>query len=480
MSALCCVILIDFKVSISCLRGQSIGLSSAYIQALFGIDNKDIVMKKSSTMGQVQGWGLAAITRFASSKIADQWHLRKLVERILYQGSKTGFKVATTLSRQFKSSPNPQKVARLDKPKSSGLFDLSLTDEQQMTQETLQRFAKEVIRPAASKADHDHTVTKELLQQAQELGLIYYAVPEAFGGVAQEQSTVTQMLALEALGHGDFSIAAAIFAQVSAANVLTRYGTEWQQNTYLTEFTSENPPSATLAFTESHALFNPQMPVTQLIREGDSYRLIGSKSLVLMAEDSEFFIVSAQLEQQTVLVIVESGSEGFSITANPAMGLKAAKTSDVHFNHVHISEQHIIRDINIKECLDLGALALCALAVGTSQAVLDYVVPYVNEREAFGEPISHRQAVAFMVADIAIEIDAMRMMVWRACALAEQGKPFHREAHLARILCQEKAMEIGSNGVQLLGGHGFTKEHPVERWYRDLRAVAVLHNAISL
>ena len=111
---------------------------------------------------------------------------------------------------------------------------------------------------------------------------------------------------------------------------------------------------------------------------------------------------------------------------------------------------------------------------------MDYVVPYVNDREAFGEPISHRQGVAFMVADMAIELDAMRLMTWRACALAEQGKPFHREAYLARLLCAEKAMQIGTNGVQLLGGHGFTKEHPVERWYRDLRAVAIQHGGLHL
>ncbi|HET8705486.1 MAG TPA: acyl-CoA dehydrogenase family protein, partial [Pseudomonadales bacterium] len=109
------------------------------------------------------------------------------------------------------------------------------------------------------------------------------------------------------------------------------------------------------------------------------------------------------------------------------------------------------------------------------QAVLDYVIPYCNEREAFGEPISHRQAVAFMIANIAIEVDSMRMLAWDAACRAEQGKPFHREAYLARVLAGEKAMQIGTDGVQLLGGHGFTKEHPVERWYRDLRAAAICY-----
>ena len=115
------------------------------------------------------------------------------------------------------------------------------------------------------------------------------------------------------------------------------------------------------------------------------------------------------------------------------------------------------------------------MAVGTCQAVLDYVTTYANERKAFGEPISHRQSVAFMIANIAIELDSMRMLTWRACSLAQQGEDFHKAAFLARQLCAEKSMEIGTNGVQLLGGHGFTKEHPVERWYRDLRAMALMH-----
>jgi alkylation response protein AidB-like acyl-CoA dehydrogenase len=110
------------------------------------------------------------------------------------------------------------------------------------------------------------------------------------------------------------------------------------------------------------------------------------------------------------------------------------------------------------------------MAVGTCEAVKAYCITYANERTAFGEPISHRQSVAFMIADMAIEIDAMRMLILNAASLAEAGQPFHREAYLARLLCAEKSMKIGTDGVQVLGGHGFTKEHPVERWYRDLRA----------
>jgi len=133
---------------------------------------------------------------------------------------------------------------------------------------------------------------------------------------------------------------------------------------------------------------------------------------------------------------------------------------------------------NPNACKDsLGRLRAGA-AVGTGQAVLDYVKVYVNERQAFGEPISHRQSVAFMVADMAIELQAMRLLTWKAASRATRGQDFAREVGLARQLCAEKGMKIGLDGVQLLGGHGFVKEHPVERWYRDLRAVGVMEGAV--
>jgi len=130
------------------------------------------------------------------------------------------------------------------------------------------------------------------------------------------------------------------------------------------------------------------------------------------------------------------------------------------------------------DCVRLSRLTWCALAVGTAQAVLDYVIPYTNDRIAFGEPVSHRQGVAFTIADIGIELEGMRLVTLRAASRAEQGKPYAREVALARKLCADKGMAIGSDGVQLLGGHGYVKKHPVERWYRDLRAIGLMEGAV--
>lgn len=137
-------------------------------------------------------------------------------------------------------------------------------------------------------------------------------------------------------------------------------------------------------------------------------------------------------------------------------------------------------DNDYSEAIALSRLGWAALAVGTSHAVLDYVVPYVKERQAFGEPIANRQAVAFMCANIAIELDGLRLIVWRGASRAEQGMTFLREGALAKRFAADKGMQIGLDGVQLLGGHGYTKEHPVERWYRDLRALGVAEGVVVL
>lgn len=437
---------------------------------------------RDSLLGKAQGLGLFVLTQFASSDIADRFKLRKPIETMLYQGSKTGFQLATQTARLFKPVKSSGNATRLLPQTDKNVFDLTLTEEQQMARDSLSRFAKEVIRPAAHDADNAHAIPLELRAQAYELGLIYYAVPEQFGGVATENSLVTQMLALEDLGYGDFSLAAALYTSVSVVNVLTRYGTAAQQQQYLPAFIDETKPvCASIACNEPSIVFDPyKLQTTAKEAYNGRYILNGEKSLVLMAVDSELFIVSAVLNDKPALFIVESGLAGLRLSEEPAMGLKATKTARLHLDNVSIPSQNLLSEANYQEFLDLGALASCALAVGTSQAVLDYVTVYANEREAFGEPISHRQGVAFMIADMAIEIDAIRLLTWRACALAEAGQPFHREAHLARILCAEKVMKVGSDGVQILGGHGFTKEHPVERWYRDLRSVAITQNAISL
>ncbi|MEN8319651.1 acyl-CoA dehydrogenase family protein [Acinetobacter junii] len=425
-------------------------------------------------MNKAQGLGLSLITKIAGSEVLDQLKLRKFVEKSLYQGSKTGFKVLTKTQKAFK--PQPIDKQRLPNQVNKNLFDLGLTEEQQMTSDAMSQFAQEVLYNLAHDADHNAQFPEELWQHLVDLGLNYYALPEALGGVAAEQNIVSNILIAENLAKGDFSLTAGLLSTFSVINAITRWGSTQVQSMYLPCFAEDTDITATFAFQEATPAFNPYQLKTQATEQNGQFYITGEKTLVVLGDTADVFLVSAEYNGQPDIFVVQC-DESISIKSNPAMGLKAAETATLQFNQTPALRLGDA-DFDYTAFVDLGNLMWCAMAVGTCEAIKAYCIKYANERTAFGEPISHRQSVAFMIADMAIEIDATRMLVLNAASLAEAGQPFHREAYLARLLCAEKSMKIGTDGVQILGGHGFTKEHPVERWYRDLRATAILHSGL--
>ena len=398
---------------------------------------------------------------------------------------KTTFSVAGAGTRQFKRvrglRGGPTRLKASDKD----YFDLTPDDDQKLIVETVSEFAKEILRPAARDADDAATYPSDLIAKAAELGITAINIPEDFDGIAAHRSTVTNALVAEALAYGDMGLALPILAPGGVASALTHWGSADQQATYLPEFAGDNVPQACVAIAEPHALFDPTALKTTAVRTPSGYRLDGVKSLVPAAADAELFIVGAQLGGKPALFIVESSSRGLSVKPDPSMGIRAAALGHVELDHVTVPLSGRLggdeaTDADYSEAIALARLGWAALAVGTCHAVLDYVVPYVKERHAFGEPIAHRQSVAFMCANIAIELDGLRLITWRGASRAEQGLPFTREAALAKRLATDRGMQIGLDGVQLLGGHGYTKEHPVERWYRDLRAIGVAEGVVGI
>lgn len=429
------------------------------------------------------GFALNVLNRFAGSDWADKLGLRKPVEKSAYTLTRTGFKLIATAARQFGGKQKLDRPARLARPGyTTDLFDLNISDEQQMIRESVQAFARDVLQPQAHDLDDRLELPDSLFAQANELGLAMFSVPEALGGAAAERSPVTSMLVAEDLARGDLSLALGILCPISVANALTQWGDAAQQSTYLPDFCAEKPPLATIAVNEPVPLFNPHRLSTRAVRRGNDWILDGAKSLVPLANRGELLLVAAQTAQGPAIFIIEGGTPGVSFTDDRGMGLRATGLCRVTLEDVVLPASAKLGgdDFDYRAFLDYGTLGWCALATGTAQAALDYLVPYVNERVAFGEPISHRQAVAFMIANTGIELESMRLLTCRAASRAEQGLDFHRDAALARVLCAERGMEIGTNAVQLLGGHGFTKEHPVERWYRDLRAVGIQYNGLHL
>ncbi|MFC5492582.1 acyl-CoA dehydrogenase family protein [Nocardioides caricicola] len=428
------------------------------------------------------GYAVAALNRLAQSDVLDRLRARKQTEQAVYVATRSGFKAITAAGRTFaRSGAAGEPGTRPQPARTSGVFDLTPTEDEQMLVDVVTELAHEVLRPAAAEADEACAVPEPVQKAALEVGLPVLGVPEALGGISEERSAMAGTLVAEALSKGDMGLAVALLAPGSVATALSLWGTDAQQQTYLPAFTGDDVAAAALALAEPAVLFDAMSPGTTAERTADGYVLNGVKSAVPRGDQAELFVVGAQLDGQPVLFLVESGSAGLTVAADPSMGVRAAGLSRLELDGVTVPADAVLGATDgttYAECVRLSRLAWCALAVGTGQAVLDYVTPYVKERQAFGEPIAHRQSVAFMVADMATELQAMRLLTWKAASRAAAGKDFSREVALARSVCAEKGMRIGLDGVQLLGGHGFVKEHPVERWYRDLRAIGLMEGAV--
>jgi len=440
-------------------------------------------------MSNIVRMGLRTLRKVAASPQLDKSGLRGPTERLIYEGTKLGFKSIATASRGFKLVQGMGAAQRPQRKAATDLFDLRPDEEQTMMMEAMRVFADEQLRPAAQQADADSAMPAALAQAFAELGVASLAVPDELGGSGSSYAVTTQVLIAEQLAHGDLAMAWACLAPAAVSLSLLRWGSAQQQATYLGAFAGEQPPPAALAIVEPTPLFDPfALRTVARPAPGGGYVLQGEKSLVPGVDRAELFIVAAELEGQGPrLFVVEAGTAGLSSAAEPAMGLRAAATGRLKLDGVAVPAHALLgadQPGAYRECIQLARLGWCALSIGCAQAVLDYLIPYVNERVAFGEPISHRQSVAFAVSNIAIELQGMRLLTWRAAELADTlgaDDPAVAEAiTLARRQCIDKGMAIGSDGVQLLGGHGFVKEHPAERWYRDLRALAVMEGGMLL
>ncbi len=434
------------------------------------------------------GAPLRWLTRLSGSDVAHRLRLHEPAQWLLYRGAKQGLRAATTAASVFSAGKAKLGApARLDTPTKPTRFDLTMTDDQKMVRDTMRRFADEGLRPAAEAADETARPPAELLAQSHELGITLMAIPEALGGVAEHRSPMSNALVTEELARGDMGLALAILAPHAVATALVDWGSAAQQSRYLPAFTGDEFVPAAMALLEPHPMFDPAALRTGATRAEDGgWILHGEKTMVPLGESAELLLVAANiLGDGPRLLLVERGAKGMSVRPDPTMGLRSAELCRVTFDGVHVPADALLgepgRDgFDADALIDRARTAWGAMAVGGCQAVLDYVKEYVNDRQAFGEPISNRQSVAFLVADMAIELEGMRLMMYQAASRAEQGKPIRRESFLLRTQCADKAMTIGSDGVQLLGGHGFVKDHPVERWYRHLRGVGVCEGGLLI
>ncbi|UIJ34380.1 acyl-CoA dehydrogenase family protein [Allobranchiibius sp. GilTou73] len=435
---------------------------------------------KPSLADKGQAFGLRLIARAGGLEAMKNPVLRSKVERILYKSAQQGFKAQTAAGKAFARKSGSGSAIRPERSTARREFDLTPSEDQAMIQEAARELADEVIRPAGGQADTDRAVPDEVRRQAASMGLTLVGVPTDLGGVAEEASAVTSALVIEELARGDMGLAVAIMSSAAVANALVNYGDSAQQATFLPPFTDEDDPATgALAMTEPQPLFDPLRPRTLARTDGDDVVIDGQKSLVVAAASADLFIVSALLDDEPRLIVVQPGTAGLTTTDDPAMGLRAAATGRLHLDGVRVPAGNVLgTSADVLDAVRRARLAWAAAAVGTGQAVVDHLTTYTVERTAFGEPIAQRQAVAFTVADAAIEVDALRLVVWRAAAQLDAGRDAGASVAHARSLTSTYLTRVGSDGVQLLGGHGFVKEYDNERWYRDLRGAGVLEGTL--
>ncbi len=283
-----------------------------------------------STTERGMGLGLRTLNRLAGSQVLDRTGMRKPLERALYRGTRSGFRTVGAANRTFSAATKLARPARQTPARSSELFDISLDDEQQMLREAVAAFAAEQVRPAAPDADRACATPKELLSQANELGVSMLGIPEQLGGVMAEQSAVTAAVVAEALAHGDMGIALAALAPGAVATALGLWGDAEQQASYLPAFASEQPPAAALALLEPRALFDPLSPSTTARREGGDWVLNGAKSLVVRAGEAELFVIAAATGTNAATDTGTAGTSGATYAntvAGPGPGLRDRRCS---------------------------------------------------------------------------------------------------------------------------------------------------------
>lgn len=364
------------------------------------------------------------------------------------------------------------------------MISFTPTEEQQMLIDTLHKFAETELRAAAHDCDEAGEVPSDLVRTGWEMGLIPASIPETYGGFGEGHSMVTSVLALEELAWGDLGIALNILTPALFAVPVLLEGTEEQKQEYLPRFCEEAFYPATAAFVEPRFQFDPFAMTTTATLEGDTYVLNGEKAYVPLAETAEVMLVYANEGGQTQAFIVPQGAEGVSVEKRETlMGVRALPMYRVKLENVHVPAGAKLggeAGADFGRLLNYMRVATAAAAVGVARASYEYARDYAKERVQFGEPIAHRQAIAFMLAEMAIDIDGLRLMTWEAAWKLDKGMDATKEAYLAKLTADDVAMQVTDRGVQILGGYGYIREFPAERWMRNGRGIATLEGVIML
>ena len=363
-------------------------------------------------------------------------------------------------------------------------MDFDLTDEQKLIRETVREFAEREIKPVARELDEKGEFSYELTKRMGDLGLFGMTLPEKYGG--QGLDTLSYIIAVEELARVDGSHAATLAAHNSLGiSPIFEYGTEEQKMKYLPKLCT-GEALWSFGLTEPGAGSDSRGSKTTAVLEGDEWVINGSKIFITngaskISKGCTVQAVSGEKDGKKLFtaVLVEAGTPGFrQVPMHGKMMWRASDTSELYFDDVRVPKENLLGTVGegshiMLHTLDGGRLSIGAMGLGLAQGAFEMALAYAKERKQFGKPISKFQINAFKLADMALKIELARNLLYKACWLKDQGRPYGKEAAMSKLYCSEVANQVAFEAQQIHGGYGLMKDYDIERFYRDQRLLQI-------
>ena len=360
-------------------------------------------------------------------------------------------------------------------------LDFEFTEEQKMFQDMIVDFGQNEIEPLVEDAEKNELFPVELFPKLGEMGLLGIVFPEEYGGVGLDK--ITDCIFSEEMGKINAGIAMCVNAHTSLSMFpIYKFGTEEQKKKYLVPGI-EGKKIGSLGLTEPFAGSDARSIKSTAVKKGDKYIINGTKTWITNGTICDYAIVAAYTDKEKKgtgisIFIVDSDTPGYSVSAKMhKLGHRSADTSELIFENCEVPEENLlVGEGGFQGAMEtlLGArITHAAKSVGIAQAALDYALQYSKEREAFGRPISKFQAIGFKLADMAVKVETARLMVYKAAWLYSNGKKCLKEASMAKLYAAEVVQEVATEGVQVLGGYGYSVEYLAERYYRDAKLASL-------
>jgi alkylation response protein AidB-like acyl-CoA dehydrogenase len=361
-------------------------------------------------------------------------------------------------------------------------MEFALTEEQRIIKQTARDFANEQLAPLAAEYDRTEEFTAPQAKLLAEMGFLGMMVPEEYGGAGLD--TVSYVLAMEEVSRACASTSVTMTVQNSLVCwPISYFGTEQQKQKYLKPL-AEGKILGCYGLSEPAAGSDPASMATTAVEDGDNYVLNGSKIFISNGGVSQVALVWATTDRDLkhrgiTCFIVESNTPGFVVGAEEKkLGIRGSNTVELHFENCRVPKENILGKVGdgfkiAMQTLDGGRIGIAAQAVGIGQACLDAAVKYAHERQAFGKPLAEIEAIQIKIADMAMEVQASRLLTFNAAWTKDQGVRFSKEAAMAKLHSSETATRAAHMAVQIHGGYGYLRDFPVERLYRDARITEI-------